>query len=67
MTRLSDILLKNRQEQIKNDLLVKPLFYRIGDLKQKENLEQLLLTPGIIVCDFLFDQVKQLIKIKFPS
>ena len=67
MTRLSDILLKNRQEQIKNDLLVKPLFYRIGDLKQKENLEQLLLTPGIIVCDFLFDQVKQLIKIKYPS
>ena len=66
MTTLKDLLSKYKQVQLKQELLVTPLFYRISNSGQRESFEKLLLTPGLIVCDYLFDQVKELIKIKFP-
>lgn len=67
MTQLNDLLNRLKQEQFQHDLIVNPEFYRILDSKQRESFEQLLSAPGIIVCDFLFDQIKELIKIKSPQ
>ena len=45
----------------------KPLFFRIYNNEEFENLNQLLSTPGIMVIDFILDQIKELIKCKNPS
>ena len=45
----------------------KPLFFRIYNKEEFENLNQLLSTPGIMVIDFILDQIKELIKCKNPS
>ncbi len=45
----------------------KPLFFRIYNTEEFEKLNQLLSNPGIIVFDFIHDQIKELIKCKNPS
>ena len=45
----------------------KPLFFRIYLNSDLHKLNELLLTPGIIVVDFIEDQLKELIKYKKPS
>jgi tRNA A37 threonylcarbamoyladenosine dehydratase len=45
----------------------KPLFFRIYNTEEFEKLNQLLSSPGVIVVDFILDQVKELIKCKNPS
>jgi tRNA A37 threonylcarbamoyladenosine dehydratase len=45
----------------------KPLFFRIYNPEEFEKINQLLSNPGIIVVDFILDQIKELIKCKNPS
>ena len=57
-------LLQN-QTTLKNQY--KPLLLRIIDEDDSKKFESILETPGIKVYDTLFDQLKELIKIKSPS
>jgi molybdopterin/thiamine biosynthesis adenylyltransferase/nitroreductase len=45
----------------------RPDFFRLGEPGSFEKFEKLLNTPGISVVDQIFDQVKELIKIRFPE
>lgn len=45
----------------------KPLFYRIDNLKDRKDFSELLNTPGIIVVDTIFDQIKEFVKISHPT
>ena len=54
-------------QQTQSNLVYKPSFYRIYNLIEFEKLNQLLLHPGIIVIDYIHDQLKELIKYKSPA
>ena len=54
-------------QQTEANLIHKPSFYRIYHLNEFEKLNQLLLSPGIIVIDYIHDQLKELIKYKSPA
>ena len=54
-------------QQKKLNSVFKPLFYRIYKPTELAEFNRLLLVPGIILIDYLFDQVKELIKSKNPS
>ena len=54
-------------QQTEANLIHKPSFYRIYHLTEFEALNQLLLSPGIIVIDYIHDQLKELIKYKSPT
>jgi tRNA A37 threonylcarbamoyladenosine dehydratase len=54
--------LKHRQTELNR--IYKPSFFRLQDNSQKAGFNELLSTPGIMVVDFIEDQVKELIKIK---
>ncbi len=45
----------------------KPIFYRLQNVEDNRQFIELLETPGIIITDSLFLQIKELIKIKNPS
>ncbi|MBC7485223.1 MAG: Rv1355c family protein [Cytophagaceae bacterium] len=45
----------------------KPLFYRISNIKDREDLSLVLDKPGLMIHDYLFDQVKELMKISSPN
>lgn len=56
-----------KQEQLRSEKLVKPLFYRLTDEKQRFEFEELLKTPGLKVHDYMFDQIKELMKMRTPN
>ncbi|HMG13920.1 MAG TPA: Rv1355c family protein [Saprospiraceae bacterium] len=63
ITHLQDLITKTES----HNKSWKPLFFRIQNLEDKTRFLKLLETPGIIVSDTLFGQVKELIKIKNPT
>ncbi len=54
-------------QQQKLNSICKPSFYRIFNKDQKKKFASLLSTPGIIVVDHIFEQLKDLIKYKNPN
>jgi len=57
--------LKIRQNEI--NLMFNPLFYRINNPVEQNTFNTVLTYPGLIVVDYIFDQLKELIKYKNPS
>lgn len=47
--------------------MFKPLFYRMNNEDEKEQLDELLSKDGIIVADNILEQLKDLVKYKAPS
>jgi len=67
MKTLSENLEYFRLKQHEANLIFKPLFYRINNTLEQEKFKELLLLPGIIVVDYILDQIKELIKYKTPN
>lgn len=59
-----DTLNKQQKDQ---QQVFKPLFYRISKENDRQALSLLLDKPGLSVHDYLFDQVKELMKISHPN
>lgn len=64
---MKDQLLALAALQTKANTVFQPVFYRLTDKQQKEEFEKLLTAPGIILVDYIWDQLKELIKYKNPS
>lgn len=56
-----------RIQQTKMNSLYKPVFYKLTESKDRETFDQLLTTAGITVVDYIFDQIKELVKIRHPE
>jgi tRNA A37 threonylcarbamoyladenosine dehydratase len=54
-------------QQKKLQACYKPSFYRIYKPEEQAEFNRLLLIPGISLIDYIFDQVKELIKYKTPG
>jgi len=54
-------------EQKQLNEIFKPVFYRINKPEEKQEFNTLLSLPGIMVSDYIFDQLRELVKIKNPS
>ena len=67
MKTLAENLEYFRVKQNEANLVYKPLFYRINNLSEQEKFNDLLLVPGVIIVDYILDQIKELIKYKTPS
>jgi molybdopterin/thiamine biosynthesis adenylyltransferase len=67
MRNFTEHLESLRIQQTKANLIHKPEFYRIQNRPEQKKFEELLSSPGIIVVDYIFDQIKELIKYKTPS
>lgn len=57
-------LMENQQP---NQHLVAPVFLRIKNKPDLEILEKLLNSPGLTVNDYMFDQLKELVKLQHPQ
>lgn len=67
MTELNLALQSIRTSQNKVNTIVAPCFYRLYNKEDKEAFLALLLLPGIIVSDYILDQLKELIKHETPN
>ena len=67
MKLLGNALELLRIQQTKSNSLYKPLFYKLTETKDRETFEQLLNTAGITVVDYIYDQIKELVKIRQPQ
>lgn len=56
-----------KQELAKTEMIVKPVFYRLTNESQRKEFEELLKQPGLKVHDFMFDQMKELMKMRTPN
>ncbi|MCC6721123.1 MAG: Rv1355c family protein [Bacteroidia bacterium] len=64
MESIKSKLAELRQIQLKNEMTVKPVFYRLTNENQRKEFENLLKIPGIKVHDYMFDQIKELMKMR---
>ena len=55
------------ENQQPNQHLVAPVFLRIKNKPDLEILEKLLNSPGLTVNDYMFDQLKELVKLQHPQ
>lgn len=67
MKTIKDQLNTLAGRQTQANLVFQPVFYKISDESQHAEFEKLLSTPGIILVDYILDQIKELIKYKNPS
>lgn len=67
MKNIKDQLQSLADKQMPINRTFEPVFYRIKDQNQKAEFQKLLLLPGIILSDYIRDQIKELIKYKNPS
>ena len=67
MKNIKDQLQSLADKQMPINRTFEPVFYRITDQNQKAEFQKLLLSPGIILSDYIKDQIKELIKYKNPS
>jgi len=67
MKNIKDQLQSLADKQMPINRTFEPVFYRITDQNQKAEFQKLLLSPGIILSDYIKDQIKELIKYKHPS
>ena len=63
-----NLLLDNYKLLYPLDTIVhKPVFYNLSQLEDNDDFAKLLETPGLMVYDEMFDQLKELMKYKTPS
>ncbi len=67
MKLTSNALAQLRIQQTESNSLYKPVFYKLTETKDSETFEQLLKTAGITVVDYIYDQIKELVKIRQPE
>lgn len=67
MKHFTELLESLKAQQSKLNLIYKPLFYRINNSYEFEQLNSLLQNSEIMVVDCIFDQIKELIKYRNPT
>jgi molybdopterin/thiamine biosynthesis adenylyltransferase len=67
MSEINKMLENLSANSIERGSNFKPLFFRIYDNTNLFEFNKLLSQPGITVFDFIYDQLKELIKVKNPS
>ena len=67
MKHRADQLEALRARQTQANLVFQPLFYRLQNEKDRQHFDELLTSPGIILVDQIWEQLRELMKFKNPS